>query len=216
MILKYIYLYLNTDEYADQLGTEFGFRTRYICNYIERHMKAEKHQTDGFNRICVQGRDKPAGPSRIVSENALISEVKFDREQYQNLQEDGYHEFFLDMLERGLEKAHKSFSLPLHLIRMAIDQFRVGGYVNHWEHKRKRLRNGLVARLLCDLNMYEFVLTLSISKSDQVLFERQILKTKPDEIIYKYQFKDMEQSGDKLLVKNKFGKKLYSLKLTDL
>jgi hypothetical protein len=216
MILKHIYLYLNTTEYPDPLVTEFGFRTRYICNFIERRLKDAKFDAKGFSKICVQGRKIPNERCHIVSENALVPEVQFDIDRYENLQVDEYHEFFLEMLERGLKKCQQSHLIPLSLFLSAIAEFRSCGYRNQWEHKRIRLNNGLMAILRCDLNMSEFVLTLSIHKSDHVLFEQPILKTKPDEIIFEHQFKDMKQIDGELAIINKFGKKLYGLRLTDL
>lgn len=215
MILKHIYLYLNTTDYPDPLVTEFGFQTRYICNFIERRLKEELVNVEGFSKICVQGRKVPDEQCHIVSECALVSEVQFDRVQYENLQGEEYHEFFLDMLERGLNKCQQSCWIPFSVLLSAIEDFRSCGYKNQWEHKKMRLNNGLVARLRCDLNIREFVLTLSIYKGDDVLFEQPILKTKPDEIIFAHQFKDMKQLNGELVVMNKFGKKLYSLPLTD-
>jgi hypothetical protein len=215
MILKHIYLYLNTTEYPDSIVTKFGFQTRYICNFIERHLKREKFNAEDYSKICVQGQKLPDGKCHIVSENALVSEVQFDRDRYENLQGEEYHEFFLGMLERGLNKCQSLFSIPRSALHSAIEEFRSCGYKNHWEHKKTRLNNGLAAILSCDLTMNEFVLTLSIHKGNEILFEQPILKTKPDEIIFEHQFKDMKQSDDELVVVNKFGKKIYSLQLTE-
>ncbi|WP_207398979.1 hypothetical protein [Bremerella alba] len=216
MILKHIYLYLNPSEYPDPLVTEFGFRTRYICNFIERRLKEEKFNADGFSKICVQGRDEPGEECHIVSENALVPEVHFDRARYENLKDEEHHEFFLEMLERGLTKCQKSYVIPLSSLHSAVEEFRSCRYVNQWEHKKKRLSNGLVVSLQCELTMTEFVLTLSIKKGNELLFERPILNTKPDELIFAHQFKDIAQSDGELVVTNKFGKTLYNLRLSDL
>ena len=216
MILKHIYLYIHTTEFPDPLVTKFGFQTRYICNFIERRLKDELFNAEGFSKICVLGRKIAEKQCHVVSENALVSEVQFDRDRYESLQGEEYHEFFLDMLERGLIKCQESHSIPLSVLLSAVEEFRSCGYKNRWEHEKMLLINGFVAKLRCDLNLSEFVLTLSVHKGDHVLFEQPILKTKPDEIIFAHQFKDMEQSNGELVVKNKFGKKLYSLRLTDL
>lgn len=69
--------------------------------------------------------------------------------------------------------------------------------------------------MLCDLSMSKFILTLSVHKSDEIVFEKTILETKPDEIIFAHQFKDIEQSDGQLVVTNKFGKTLCSLRVSD-
>lgn len=130
MILKHLYLFLNTTEYPDSLVTEFGFRTRYVCNFIERRLKSEKFMADGFSAICVRGREVPDEGVRVVSENALRIDVYFDRSRYEHLVNDEFHEFFIDMLERSLHKCQYSHAIPDSAILSAIEEFRSCGYKN--------------------------------------------------------------------------------------
>ena len=56
MFLRHVYLYLHLDEYPASLATPFGFRTRYVCNFLERRLREMKFRAEGFSKICVQGR----------------------------------------------------------------------------------------------------------------------------------------------------------------
>jgi len=43
-----------------------------------------------------------------------------------------------------------------------------------------------------------------------------ILETKPDEIIFEHRFKELTLADDSVIVKNKFGEKIFSLELSKL
>ncbi len=219
MILRHVYLNLNLTEYPDDLTTPFGFQTRYVCNFIERRLKALRFKVDGFSKICIQGRQDPSPECSIVPENALVPEVRFDREKYAELSVNECHEFFLAMLESGFSKCSPSYSIPLEELSAALSEFRQGSYINRWVHQKKRLKPyDLDGVLECELNRDEFRLSLSVfpRRGGDALLKECILRTKPDEIIFQHQFKEMKVSGDDLVVLDKFGKVLYRASLADL
>ena len=217
MILKHVYLYLNLLEYADDLSTPFGFKTRYVCNFLERRLRHVRFHTEGFSKICVQGRENPSDGCPIVSINAAVPEVHFDQPLYESLSDGDLHEFFIDMLVRGLRKCGDSHEIPLDVLLSGIEEFRSGGYRNEWVYKTKLFRaQHIRATLACKLTISEFTLNLSVSRSDRVLFDQTILRTLPDEIIFEHQFRDMSVTGDELIVTGKFGHTLYTLPLSEL
>jgi hypothetical protein len=217
MLLKHIYLYLNLDEYPDELATPFGFRTRYICNFLEKRLKPLKYQADGFSKICVQGKHVPEEACPIISENAVVPSVMFDQERYQMLDTDEHHEFFIGMLCEGIEKCARNHHIPLAAMMEAIEDFRRGGYKNEWIYQTKLLRPaGLRASLLCSLDTDRFVLTLQLERKGETIFMEPILETKPDEIIFEHRFKEVALADDSVVVKNKFGENIFSLELNAL
>lgn len=217
MLLKHVYLYLNLDEYPDALVTPFGFRTRYVCNYLERRLRSLRFHAEGFSKICVQGRHAPEESCPIVPENAVVPAVRFDELRYKALGPDEHHEFFIDMLCQGLEKCARHHSVPLAQMLEAIDEFRRGGYKNEWTQQKKLLRPlALRSSLHCSLDTQRFILTLKLERKDQTVFEQRILETEPDEIIFGYQFKEVALEGNNVVVKNRFGKPTFSLDLSSL
>jgi hypothetical protein len=218
VILKHFYLYLNLDEYPDELTTPFGFQTRYICNFIERHLRPVKFDADGFSKICIQGRKKATGKSRIEGENALVVETEFDQERYQALTtEEDYSEFFLSMIEAGIKKGAAPHILPVKTLMAALDSFRLSGYRNCWVHKTKRICDRrLVAALECELDMSSFSLNVVVRRGQEVVFRERILETKPDELIFQHQFKDIVKIEDDLVVTNKFGKEVWRMSLKSI
>lgn len=50
MLLKQLYLSLDTLDFADDKA--FGFRTRSMCNFVERQIAPLRFRTS-FKRLCV-------------------------------------------------------------------------------------------------------------------------------------------------------------------
>lgn len=212
MRLRHVYLNLYRDEYPKALATPFGFRTRYVCNFLERRLRPMKYHVDGFSKVCVQGRHQPLETCPIVGEHAALPTVAFDQARYESLRPGEEHEFFIAMIVQGLDRCAQHHQIPIAALKDALDEFRRGGYRNEWTHQTKLLRQvGLQASLLCSLDPERFRLTLRLEKKGTTVFEQQILETKPDEIIFTHQFKEVLVDGESIVVTNKFGRPLFSL-----
>jgi hypothetical protein len=220
MRLRHFYLGLYIDDYLeeleklDELVTPFSFQTRYVCNFIERYLKKAKFNADGFSKMCICGRAKPTGKSRIQCVNALVVEVGFDVARYHGLSQDEFSEFFLSMIQAGIEKGSSTHSLPKAVLLDALENFRESGYKNCWIHKAKKIPNTRIkATLECKLTINDFSLCIVIAEGVKILHRECILQTKPDEIIFQHQFKEIVCTEGKLAVIGKFGKELWSMPL---
>ena len=217
MLLRHVYLYLHLDEYPKELATAFGFRTRYVCNFLERRLHALKYHAEGFSKICVQGRHQPLASCPIVSENAVLPTVAFDPERYRALGPGEEPEFFLAMLSEGLERCARDHAIPIAELTAALDEFRRGGFRNEWTHQKKQLRPiGLQASLLCSLDADRFRLTLELERRGATVFEQLILETEPDEIVFAHRFQQVALEDGAIVVKGKFDKTLFSLPVASL
>ena len=217
MVLTHVYLYLNLDEYPKELATLFGFRTRYVCNFLERHLRPLKFRAEGFSKIAVQGRHQPLNDVPIVSENSALPTVAFDQARYESLSPGEEHEFFVAMLEEGLDRCAQQHQIPLAELKAAISEFRQGGYKNEWTDQTKLLRpSGLRASLIASLDAERFQLRLTLDKGGAVVFDRVILETKPDELIFGHRFKEVALEHDAVVIKDKFGRPTFSVHLDSL
>lgn len=217
MLLKDVSLYLSVDEYQRTYGSNFEFRSRYLCNFVRRRVAPLKFQAMGFGSIAVQGCREPKEECPIRGEKVAVATVRFDQQRYDSLEPAEYHEFFIGMLLEGLEKCARHRIIPLSEIKTAIDEFRAGGYRNEWTHKSRAFRTvGLQASLNCSLDMEKFVLTLKLERKGVTLYDAPILETKPDETIFAYRFKDVVHDGQSVIVKDKFGKPTFTLELSSL
>lgn len=225
MLLRDIGLYLDPEEpaYSDRLSYRFSFETRCLCNFIQRRVRKARIKTEGFSKLNVRGCQHPQDDCPLVPESAVRIEIYFDRHRYDKAAGDDLQEFFIAMLEEGWAKCAKFHKLPLKLLRDPIQDFRAGGYKNEWVHKSKRLgKHGLRGTLHCELTMKEFVLTLTVSKRDKIVFEKPIFREMPDELCFHYHFKDLKVRDDTLIVTTWFDTEeygpteLFRLPLADL
>jgi hypothetical protein len=208
VILKHISLYLDVDLYPRELLSEFGFRTRYVCNYLEREVLAKlRYKADGFNQIAVKATAEPRPGCRIARGGSAVPEVAFEESTYRGLNEDNHHEYFLGMLREGLRLCAAEHSIPLEELLAGVDAFATGGYENRWVHKKRHFKDaGLVTTLRCSLDWTAFRLRLSVERrGGDVLFDEQVLETRPDELVFAHQVKDVKLEGDRAVVVDKFG-----------
>ena len=121
------------------------------------------------------------------------------------------------MIFEGLARCAQEHEIPISELTMAIEEFRRGGYRNTWTHQRKLLRPaGLHASLLCALTSDRFGLILKLESNGATVFEQEILETKPDELIFAHRFKEVVLECDAVVVKDKFGKPLFSMPASSL
>ena len=201
------------------LASDFLFRCCYLNNYLTRRLRGLK-LTRAFRGVLVEGGREEAEPGLHVTQN-LVCRVKFSPEAYLALRPFEEHEFYIGMLVDGLECCAEMIPIPIPIpiveLKSWIEEFRAGGYRNEWTHKSKLLRpTGLRASLLCALDADAFRLRLKLERKDVAVFDREILKTRPDELIFAHRFKDVVVDGDAIVVKDLFDKVLFSLPIADV
>lgn len=194
-------IYLSLYEYPDEVSDPFSFETRCLCNYVQRPMRKMRIETEGFNNIVIRGDPSPDEKSRLVHEKSLRVPFVPDLERYKDSTDEEKQQYFIEILTEGLHSANDFQSLPLSALLELVSEFRAGGYRNCWTHKSKLLRGyGVRAALGCELTMHEFKLTLSVSRKNETVIAKQILSTKPDEICFYHQFKDIVIRDESLVV----------------
>ncbi|WDE08763.1 hypothetical protein SG34_033225 [Thalassomonas viridans] len=217
MILKELYLYPDLVEYSDNVVDPFRDQSRSICNFLERELKPVKFKTNGFKRICFIGKSVANSKCWVNSSNVLTVEIEFDEKQYLTLAEEELNPYFMTLLKTGLIKCHEQFAIPLEHLISSLERFSAGGYVNKWCFKTKQIKElGIKCALNCQLTTNNFLLTLVVSKGKEIIYDKEILKTDPDEIVFTPMVKDIHLDGDKLIVSDKFGDPTYHLPVKEL
>lgn len=239
MILKYIAIQLSDHklikynvvtknrelwEQESTYGSDFSYKTRSLCNYLEREVLTPlKYKTNDFKIIViilgeVEDYDKEVfrdiihedqiyKKAYVNTSNALSTDVIIDRQEYNRLKtKQEINDYFIEQLTRGLEETNKHVDIPLYELLQGMQKFKEGGYENKWTFKTRQFRDlGIKCRLNCNLTLENFHLNLQIEqKGKKVIFDKEILKTKPDELIFLHQFKDVVVQGDQIqVVKNR-------------
>ena len=74
---------------------------------------------------------------------------------------------------------------------------------------------GVSCQLLCELDRSAFQLILEVQRGGEQIFPQEILRTLPDEVAYAHRFKDVVLEGHTLIVRDKFGKSLFTFNLQE-
>lgn len=217
MILKGIYLYLNTNDFNRETLSDFSFKTRFICNYIERELKKIKFKSKEFNKICISLSKEPTELARIVSDKALYVELFFDEEEYvRSKQENRLCEYFSKKIIDGASKCLTNFEIPIDVIIKSIEEFRSIGCINEWSFKKRKFKEiEINAELVCKLDSNKFYLRLKLYKKGECILNKTVIETEPDEIIFKNELKDVALIGNELTVINYFDEPIYKVRIDE-
>lgn len=214
MILRSIYLFLAVDDYPKDRQVTFGFRTRYVCNFLQRRLRTLKLHAP-FNAICVQGTRHPSDDC-VIDNDCIVPTVAFDEREYLQAPREALHEFYLQMLADGFRKCEGVQPIPGQELRGWMQEFRGLGCRNTWVYKERFFKkHGIRATLICDLDTERFALTLQLKRGTWEQRVR-VLETLPDEIIFQHKFKDVLVKGNSVVVTDSFGGEAYSLQIPDL
>lgn len=212
-------LCLNYEEkklhYSTKYYSDFSFQTRFIGNYLRRQLRQINFESKDYKRILVNACQEELPPNKIFN-TWLYAYIPFNKSQYENLKKEELPDFFIEMLSLGFKKAIETHEIPLEFLMTKLKEFKENNYINEWIFKSKTIKEiGIKATLFCKMTIDNFSLTLVLSKKNEVVFSREILKTLPDEIIYHYQFKDIAFENNKIIVTSWYDKPpLYELDLS--
>jgi hypothetical protein len=192
-------LYLNSSHYE----SNFQFQSRFIGNYLRRQLRSSNFEPQGYKRLLINACQLECPPNKmsIFYSSDLCVYVPFEKNEYDNLQKGELPDFYIDLYLKGVQKAQNTHVFPEKFINEKLEQFKTDGYKNVWEFKSKTFKEiGIKASLFCKMTMEAFSLSLILSKKKEVVFNKEILNTLPDEICYHYQFKDIVFENNNIIV----------------
>ena len=218
MILKTLYLQIEGRELPTEYTYDFLKSSRHICNYIEREvLRKIRFKADGFSQICISLCSDPKTEFFVNSANVACCDLKFDRERYDALSKEELPDFYIELLEAGLRQMTGFCPLPLDEILQGLNDFKSGGFVNEWTHKRRVFKkHALTAALRCELSQSAFKLRLEVLKDKAVTFNEVILETDPDEVAFEHRYKDVMIDDESLVVTSKYGDPLFAKNIGEL
>jgi hypothetical protein len=188
--------------HPNELSVPFSFETRCLCNFVQRHARVLAIETNGFNQIVI--KDDPYANALttpgLAPEKTLVVPFRLKASRYQNATPEAKQIYFIEILRSGLLQANEFHALPLRALLSKIDEFEATGFRNRWVHQTKRIRGLGVAELQCEMTLNEFRLTLEVRGATGGLVKLDLLSTKPDELCFHYQFKDLTVREDHLVV----------------
>ncbi|NMA74917.1 MAG: hypothetical protein GX963_12335 [Bacteroidales bacterium] len=126
--------------------------------------------------------------------------------------DDEFRSFFYQSIIDGLNQIKNSYNIPFDKILQSLDNFKKNEFINEWIFKKKRSKKpNCEAMLICNLSIEKFRLKLIVLKDNQIIFDKIILETDPDEIAYEYRFNDLVIKEDKIIVTSKYTSNLFEI-----
>lgn len=212
MLLKQIYLYPDLVEYGDDMIHPFRDQSRSVCNFLERSLGSEKFLTPNFKKVCFVGTSQASDEVVVNASGALIVKVVLDEAAYKKCASPNeLNAFFTDMLLEGLEKSARQAVLPHALLKSALDEFRRNDYQNEWTFKSKKIRHSdYTCALECRLTTDCFLMYFKVLKSNAPVLATEILRTAPDEVVFRPYLKDIKEENGRISVIDKSGLAFYT------
>jgi len=223
---------------VSHIVSDFDFQTGSFLNYFDRVLKKSKFQSEEFQFVTIRGRKKPSNKYLIKKHfKSLEVEIPFDEKKYKELypfknkypikgllspilKEEEFNIFLFEMIMEGLLKSKKQEApIPYDFLIETLSNFKLGGFNNEWIHKKKICKDyGVIAYLKCRLTSNYFSLELIIEKSKKEIYKKEVLRTLPNVIMYKDEFKDIQVVEGKLLIMKNTSEEsiLFSLDLSSL
>jgi hypothetical protein len=187
-------------ERGTMYARDFSFNSRFIGNFLRRQLRLSNFEPKEFKRLAINACVIDLYPNKIF-ESYLCVAIPFDKTRFDNLSKDELSDFFVEMYKQGILRAKQTHDMPVDFLFNELENFRNDNYRNEWEFKSKTFKEiGIKATLFCKMTMEAFSLSLILSKNKEVVFNKEILNTFPDEICYHYKFKDLIFEDNKIIV----------------
>lgn len=190
-------------EFSRELLSEFSFRARYPAYYLKRIIRKARFKVSNFTSIVVVGTQNPQPDRQFLFNNCLLVDAKFSDSTFRSLTPHSvaFHEYLLAMLHEGLSRSSSLAPGPVEALQRGIEDFRRGGYVTEWVHQQKTLKSQrILASLHCSIDEERFQLALRVERAGALVFDEVLLQTKPCELLFHWDFKDIKISADRLTV----------------
>jgi hypothetical protein len=112
-----------------------------------------------------------------------------------------------------MEKATRQYSLPYEFIVSAINEFRESDFKHEWIGKTKLLKEISVKAIIsCRMTTDFFSATLTLQQKGETIYEKEILHTLPDEIMFATDLNDIVYQNHKISVLSRFDETTFSLR----
>ena len=239
MKIKHFYLDLSSefDSNEIKIRSDFRFQSDFITHYIEKGLKSLKFESHEFNMILIKGQKHQKTTINIDPLfKTLTINVLFNIEKYKTLypytniypldgnlinpirKEKAFNEFLLSMILDGMESAKiQNITIPYDSIIESAMLLESLGFINQWTHKKKRFKDHkLIVELNCKLTSNYFILTLIIEKRNQPLYQKEILKTLPNAIMYKNEFDTIDLINECVVITKKDRSILFELDINEI
>lgn len=183
--LFHVELYLDSS-YALDEQKAFIFKSRCICNYLERGLETLKFKSP-FSRLnihCSKTSDKD-GVRPLEHEAFLEAHILYDVQHLNSSDEKLLQCEFANIILSGLGAAQKFTSMPVEECRLRLDEFKNEGFVNRWVQVDKYWKKWDCRCVIeAEITTTHFILTEFVHVGGRLVASLEIAKTKPREMLF--------------------------------
>lgn len=202
-IIRDISLILDYEENIEPntlYSSDFSFQNRFIGNFLRRQLRALNFEPKEFKRLLINGCVNALYPNYIFNTYLYVA-IPFEKKRFDSLSKDELPDFFIEMYKQGILKAQQTHEFPVNFLFKELADLKNNNYKNEWEFKSKTFKEiSVKATLFCKMTVDAFSLSLVLFKNKRIVFNKEILNTFPDELIYHYRFKDIVFEDNKIKV----------------
>ncbi|HEY1123659.1 MAG TPA: hypothetical protein VGE67_18730 [Haloferula sp.] len=193
------------DGFSADEAAAVTMRSRSMINFIEGRLAAYGFESE-FTKLNIHVSKSPVSgqlirdkePKRFIGISIQLDPGDFLEPLAT------FHEACATMVRSGFDAASRHVDLPCAEVAKAIDEFFEGNFENRWIHAEKSWkRAGIRSVILCELLPDAFILTQQIYRSEELIGESMIARTKPREWLFYRVLGGLTLSGSQLLYRGK-------------
>lgn len=215
-VVKYVFIHPTVGLWGEFKNKRIRDEERSISFFLGSFIKESKLSYEEFDGIFFQGSDIYEQPIFVKNRLLVVPIPMFEKSYPDEIDRISINNYLISCLYIGIRKMKQDYNPLTSLLIAGIENFKKNEYVCKWIHKKKKL-GGFLVELRCYLDVSEFKLSLVVCSLDlRVLFDREILKTSPNEYSFKHRFKDIIVDDGKLHVTDSFNNSWFELDISKL
>ena len=172
--------------YTKEERVDFVFRSRKVCNYLERKLIDLKFKTD-LNRVNFKiSRDESVREVRRLK-GAPFLEAKFFHNLPLVTEIPDYQldQHLSEILRAGLPVAKEEMEIPIEFCNQVLAEFEEKDFLNTWIHSDKKWENESCRSVVeAELSMRSFTVTQRIYRDGRVVVSQRIGESKPRDMLF--------------------------------
>lgn len=206
----------------DYFRSIFDFRIYFLEYSLWRFLHKMKFETDGtFDSIFIDLGSEIA--SARIEHNPvnkmLIVELPFDYHRYENGNDKQRCEYYIELLQAGLQEAAKLKEIPFEELMSFAKELADNGFVYKWSFKNIILKEyNLKVKFVSELSTNDYILRLQAfqGRDSLPICEGQVARTKPYRLYFSYISKKINVVNGHIILDNEYQEHILSIDIRNL
>ncbi|WP_452229058.1 hypothetical protein [Lacinutrix sp. MEBiC02404] len=201
-------------------------KSKHITNYIELNcLKQLKFKTEEFRGIVISlmhGYDDKKWSNYdnpfITPSTSIGIYIRFDKKKYDSLKTDNeFRDFIYEYMVESFKKIETKYEIPSTEMLASYEELKSKNFINERLSIKKSDRTRkLLAELHSSVTIDKFILTLKVYQDKKEVYNKIVLETVPDTLVYANKMKKLVIEETAIKVLGIGDKVTFSLPLEDI